>query len=252
MKDSFVFYISQYIAIKDLTNEQLGRLFRALFENQLQNNSKQLKTTENNVVLDDDIKIAFNFINNQMLVDNEKYIKKCERLKENGKKGGAPKGNQNARKQPKQPNQEKNNLNDNDNDNDNVNDNELLIPTDVVINNNNSKSQQQTIFDLIQEGFGRTLNGIECEEIASWEDNELTRYAIRKSILNGKCTIGYISTVLRSYKNKSIVTVQQAQAEEKEYKEGKEKKTEYKTIQQKNFEFLEQRKKQREAENDTN
>jgi len=68
-KDSFVLYISQYIAIKDLTDEQLGKLFRAIFEKQL----------GNEVVLDNDIKIAFNFINNQMVVDNEKYLKKCEK-----------------------------------------------------------------------------------------------------------------------------------------------------------------------------
>lgn len=30
--------------------------------------------------------------------------KKCETNRENGKKGGAPKGNKNASKQPKQPN----------------------------------------------------------------------------------------------------------------------------------------------------
>ena len=40
--------------------------------------------------------------------DNEKFIAKCEQNRENGKKGGAPKGNQNARKDkeennPKQP-----------------------------------------------------------------------------------------------------------------------------------------------------
>ena len=106
MKDSFVLYTSQYVAIKELEDEQLGRLFRALFEKQL----------GNEVVLTNDIKIAFNFINNQMVVDNQKYKKKCETLKNNAKKGGAPKGNQNAKKQ-KQPNREKNNLNDNDNDN---------------------------------------------------------------------------------------------------------------------------------------
>jgi hypothetical protein len=104
MKDSFVLYTSQYVAIKELEDEQLGRLFRALFEKQL----------GNEVVLTNDIKIAFNFINNQMVVDNQKYKKKCETLKNNAKKGGAPKGNQNAKKQ-KQPNREKNNLNDNDN-----------------------------------------------------------------------------------------------------------------------------------------
>ena len=54
-KDSLIFYLSQYEAIKTLSNEQLGRLFRALFEKQLQNNSK---TTEKEVVLEEDIKIA--------------------------------------------------------------------------------------------------------------------------------------------------------------------------------------------------
>ena len=90
MKDSFIFYLSQYEAIKELSNEQLGMLMRALFEKQL----------GNEVVLCDEIKIAFNFINNQMVVDNQKYEKKVANLTANAKKGGAPKGNQNARKQP--------------------------------------------------------------------------------------------------------------------------------------------------------
>lgn len=93
-KDSLIFYISQFKAIETFSNEQLGRLFRAIFEKQL---GKE-------VVLDDDIKIAFNFINNQMVIDEDKYKKKCETNRENGKKGGAPKGNKNASKQPKQPN----------------------------------------------------------------------------------------------------------------------------------------------------
>ena len=99
-KDSIIFYLSQYEAIKDdLTNEQLGRLFRALFEKQL----------GNEVVLDNDIKIAFNFLNNQMVVDKKKYEEKCARLRENGKKGGEMqtlaknKNNQNNQLQKKQP-----------------------------------------------------------------------------------------------------------------------------------------------------
>lgn len=122
MKDSFVLYTSQYVAIKELEDEQLGRLFRALFEKQL----------GNEVVLTNDIKIAFNFINNQMVVDNQKYIKKCETLKNNAKKGGAPKGNQNAKKQ-KQPNREKNNLNDN------VNDNEIILNDNLKEKNKKEK-----------------------------------------------------------------------------------------------------------------
>ena len=63
-KNGLIFYISHYEAIKDsLNDEQLGRLFRLIFEKQL----------GNEVVLDKDIEIAFNFINNQLLVDAEKY-----------------------------------------------------------------------------------------------------------------------------------------------------------------------------------
>lgn len=231
MKDSFILYTSQYMAIKDLSNEQLGRLFRALFENQLKNNSK---TTETNVVLEDDIKIAFNFINNQMLMDNEKYLKKCEKLRENAKKGGAPRGNQNARKQAKQPNREKNNLNDNVNDNDN--DNELLISPVVDINNKNTTT---SLFELVETGFGRTLNGIEYEEIKLWEDTELTRYAIKQAILNGKCTIGYIKTILSSYKRENIQTMQQALKREEDYQKNKNRNFRYQTLHEKNMEVLE-------------
>ena len=213
MKDSFVFYLSQYEAVKDLENEQLGRLFRAIFEKQL----------GNEVVLENDIKIAFNFINNQMVVDRAKYLKKCETLKNNAKKGGAPKGNKNAskQKQPKQPNREKNNLNDNEHDNehdnDNDNDNDNVISTGVDIN----------IYTYIENNFGRTLSPIEYETISNWKDNELTRYAIKKAVLNGKHNITYISRILESYATKGITTVVQAQQEEEDFKNRKEQEKKY-------------------------
>lgn len=86
MKDSFIFYLSQYQAIKHLSDEQLGRIYRALFEKQL----------GNEVDLEDDIKVAFNFINNQLLIDEKKYHEISEKRSVAGKKGGAPKGNKNA------------------------------------------------------------------------------------------------------------------------------------------------------------
>lgn len=206
MKESIIFYISQYTAIKDLTDEQIGRLFRAIFEKQL----------GNEVVLGDDIKIAFNFINNQLVVDEKKYTEKCEKNRENGKKGGAPKGNQNAKKttkQPKQPNGLKNNPNDNDNENENENDN------DIYIINNNS-----TIYDFVQQNFGRVLSPAEYEEISSWNDNELTRYAIKQSVLSNKCVVKYISRILNAYERENIKTVQQAQERERQYIEAKKNK----------------------------
>lgn len=77
----------------------------------------------------------------------------------NGKKGGAPKGNQNARKQPKstqnnleQPNSTENNLNDNDNVNNNVNDNKNINDNDNLIHYSSSKMEQNgTPFHINKE-----------------------------------------------------------------------------------------------------
>lgn len=80
------------------------------------------------------------------------------------------------------------------------------------------KKTQDTIYDFLEQNFGRTLNGIEIEMIREWNDNELTRYAIKQAVLNGKYNVKYINTILVNYKNNSITTVQQAQEDEKKFK----------------------------------
>lgn len=183
MKDSFVLYTSQYVAIKELEDEQLGRLFRALFEKQL----------GNEVVLTNDIKIAFNFINNQMVVDNQKYKKKCETLKNNAKKGGAPKGNQNAKKQ-KQPNREKNNLNDNDNDN------------EIIINDNlKEKNKKEKI------SFGEFKNVLLSEEELEKLKQRFPDYELRIEKLSN-----YIASKGDRYKSHYATILNWARNEKKE------------------------------------
>lgn len=88
----------------------------------------------------------------------------------------------------------------------------------TYINNNTT-----TIYDFIEENFKRGLTPIEYEEISLWEDNELTRYAIKQSILNNVYSIKYISRILQSYKQKGIESVQQAQKEEERFKNNNNK-----------------------------
>lgn len=138
MNDSFILYTSYYALIEGLTDEQLGQLTRAIF----------IYARDGEVIkLEPVVRMAFGFIVDDMKRNKAKYEEKVERWRANGKKGGAPKGNQNARK--KQPvgcenNQEvkkttKNNqevkkttLYDNDNEyvNDNVYDNDVSKETD--------------------------------------------------------------------------------------------------------------------------
>lgn len=97
-----------------------------------------------------------------------------------------------------------------------------------TINNNCiqivNQNKQDTIFDFLKRNFGRTLNDIEIEMIREWKDNELTRYAIKQAVLNGKYNIKYINAILINYTINSITTVQQAQEEEKAFKSKKETK----------------------------
>lgn len=93
---------------------------------------------------------------------------------------------------------------------------------DYINNNSSSIEKCDTIYDFLEQNFGRTLNSIEIEMIREWNDNELTRYAIKQAVLNGKYNVKYINTILVNYRNNSITTVQQAQEEEKVFKSKKE------------------------------
>ena len=105
MKESFIIYTSFYEPIKQLSDKQLGRIFRALFDYQL----------GNELQVDDDIKMAFLFFKNQIDIDTRRYINKVEANKQNGAKGGAPKGNNNARKKTIESDNDKNNRNNRNN-----------------------------------------------------------------------------------------------------------------------------------------
>lgn len=92
MNDSFILYTSYYALIEGLTDEQLGQLTRAIFLY-----ARDGKT----INLEPVVRMAFGFIVDDMKRNKAKYEEKAERWRANGRKGGAPKGNQNARK--KQP-----------------------------------------------------------------------------------------------------------------------------------------------------
>lgn len=77
--------------------------------------------------------------------------------------------------------------------------------------------EKDNIYKYIEENFARTLSPIEYEEISKWEDNDLTRYAIKQAVLNGAYSIKYISKILFNYEKLGIKTVQQAQEKEKKF-----------------------------------
>lgn len=121
-KEAFLIYTSFYRPISILSDKQLGRLFRAIFNYNL----------SEAVDVEDDIRMAFEFFKNQFDIDERKYQTKVMKNTESGRKGGNP----NFKKGKSNPYYQKEITEDNlplseitednpinDNDNDNVNDN---------------------------------------------------------------------------------------------------------------------------------
>ena len=102
----------------------------------------------------------------------------------------------------------------------------------IIINN---------IYDFVEQSFGRTLSSIEYEEINTWKDTELTRYAIKQAVLSNKCGIKYISRILSAYERENVKTVQQAQERERQYIEAQKNKSNqrYKTATERKQEVYE-------------
>ena len=90
-------YFSYLEPLADLTDEEVGRVFRAILKYGVDKTIPDLSPSE---------KMAFSFMKTNFDRDAAAYDAKVEKKRENGKKGGAPIGNQNARKQPKQPKEE--------------------------------------------------------------------------------------------------------------------------------------------------
>lgn len=80
-KDSFILYKSFFGPISKLSDRQLGRLFRAIYEYNI----------SGVVSVEEDIEMAFQFFKNQFDIDEMKYQSKVERNRENGRRGGIQK-----------------------------------------------------------------------------------------------------------------------------------------------------------------
>lgn len=139
MNDGVIFYKSHFDNIKDLSDSELGQIFRACM-------------TGETGAMSPHVKMAFTFLSSQIKRDSDKYVEIIEKRRAAGRMGGAPKGNKNAQKyisqedgENKQNNQmvEKtsktsktsNNININSNINNNINSN-----TNSNTNTNTNKS----------------------------------------------------------------------------------------------------------------
>ena len=94
-RPSFLIYKADYDSIKNLSDQNLGKLFRAIFE---YHNDKELK-------LEPEVQMALNFLKKQLQLDHIKWEKKVAAQRANGKKGGRPKSSDGIDSGEEKPNQ---------------------------------------------------------------------------------------------------------------------------------------------------
>ena len=94
-RPSFLMYKADYPSIKHLTDENLGKLTRAVFE---YHNNRELK-------LEPEVQMALNFLKKQFQLDHIKWEKKVAAQRANGKKGGRPKSSVGVDSEEEKPNQ---------------------------------------------------------------------------------------------------------------------------------------------------
>ena len=103
----------------------------------------------------------------------------------------------------------------------------------------NISNIDNNLFSYIEETLGRLLSPVEYELVSNWEDNEVTRHAVKQTALQRATSLKYTQGILNSYKAKGLTTLEDIEADEKKFNEQKTKKTNpFKTQKDKDKEFI--------------
>ena len=103
--------------------------------------------------------------------------------------------------------------------------NSIAVVVDSNLNNTTTNNEPlggiEDLISFTEKIFGRPLGGTEIETIQSWEDTELTRYAIKQAELARAFNVRYIGKILFNYQKDNIKTVAEAEERERRFQESK-------------------------------
>ena len=221
-KDSFILYTEQKEVIDKLSDEQAGKLIKAIYE---------YVETGQMPKLDALLEIVIIPFKQNIDRNANKYEETKKKRSEAGKIGAEVKKQMKAKQananfaKSKQANQA-DNVNDNDNVNVNENDN----------NNNDVVSDScvdglQGVIDFYNNNIG-FLSPYSLKILESYAEDlssELVIYAMQISVENNKKTISYIKAILNNWTKANIKTLEEAK------RENKKKVNTDKQIEQRNY-----------------
>lgn len=185
MNDGIIFYKSHFDNIRDLSDSELGQIFRACM-------------TGETGAMSPHVRMAYNFVSSQIKRDEEKYIAITEKRRAAGRKGGIAKGksyeNQNNTKIANQANaifdkqeianqaNESNNININSNSNNNNNNN---TNSNNNINSNNDTSNDVSNNKEIVSVVTTSPSVDALREKSSWIENVAMNYRLTTQGVHG-------------------------------------------------------------------
>lgn len=212
--DSFIFYGSFFEAITELSDTEQLALFRAICTYGLTGECGEISGV---------VRGMFLLIKPQMDANAKR--------RESAKSGGAPKGNNNAKKQPKnnskQPsvvfeedkdvqenNQKQPNVNVNVNENVNVNANENENENENINSSGgDGESARERVREIISENWGREPSPREYESVEelylplggiTQDNHELLEEAVRSAAEAGEMNIKYVRGCFKKYRTRGI------------------------------------------------
>lgn len=210
-KSSFLIYLDYEEQFNLLTDEQIGQLMRAIIKYEKTRELPQL----NGIV-----KMAFSFIKTQLDRDREKYEARCEKNRENAKKGGRPRKNQKDNLKANGFNENQMDAKKTDDDKEDEEDNEEDIDNDLLLKKEKEEKLQQRFIECLNSF---NINAIsECIKYLDELPFEVIDYVLSKT--SGiKCpNWNYANTILQDYVKRKIDSVEKIQAEESGFKNQKQ------------------------------
>ena len=96
----------------------------------------------------------------------------------------------------------------------------------IVLDKEEDKEIDNSIFSIFENELGRTLSPMEYEKIKEWINNnskEMITLALREAVLNGVSNLNYIDSILNNWKKKGYKNKEDIEKDKKEYRTKKGK-----------------------------
>ena len=206
-KNSFLIYLDYEEQFNLLTDEQIGKLMRAIMKYE---KTKEEPTFDDNMLL-----MAFSFIKKQLDRDEEKWLEEKKKRSEAGKKGMAKRwGNDNKV------------ITENNNDNDDINAiTNITDNVDVDVNVNVDDNDSSSSIKFYMENINPLISPHEVELLNDYCNSlsdEMVIYAIKDAIEHNAKNMKYIKSILDRYVRQGISSVEQIEAQNNYNKQTKE------------------------------